>query len=478
MKTDQLQRIFNILIIAGIVVLAGSLLAFGVLGFFTRYIADDYCFGAALKNAPNFFAAQMNWYVSWSGRYSATFLVSLGDLFGPYNTVVWPLAMLTLTVAVAAFFIRQALPSWPRRAAWFSALLSTNYLYIFSPNRYQSFYWRPGLASYTLSIAGLLFLSALILRFARCSPFGLGRVLRPMLIVVLSLALGGLSETTGILLTGALVLATSLALSLLNGPQRRVVLALLLAALAGAVVSLLLIAFAPGTAVRAAQMPRPPAPWAILLLSLRYALAFVYTSLKSYPFPSLGLAGASFLLAFGLKRFGLLPTSSSLQRPWGAMLVVASLAYTLLVCIFLPSLFAEAAYADNRVLVLGAAILVWGIGLCAGLAGLWLAGIASKPNRNALQITALALFLVTLLYPLRSTWSVTRQFPGFIERAAAWDARHAQLVEDARSGVQDAQVTEFSSLFGLQELVLNPHDWANECAAAYYGLQSIQASEP
>jgi hypothetical protein len=324
---DKLRRVFNILIVAGIVILASSVLVFGALGFFTRYMADDYCFGANVRNTPNFFAAQMNMYVAWSGRYSATLLVSLGDLFGPYNTVAWPLLVLALLVATAAFFVRQVLPGWPRRVAWLSALLFVHYLYIVSLNRYQSYYWRPGIASYTFSIVGLLLLSALILRFARRSRTRIWRVLQTVLAFLLTLVTGGFSETTGILLTGALVLSIVIILFLMTGSSRWVVLELLLAAFIGAVISLLLMAFAPGTAVRSALMPERPGFLTIILLSLRYALAFVYTTLKSFPLPFLSLLGTSFLLAFGLRRFGLLPASFFFRQPWVALLMVIALTY-------------------------------------------------------------------------------------------------------------------------------------------------------
>ena len=57
------------------------LAAWACLGFFTRYLADDYSTSSVLLK-KGFWQMQTVWYSTWSGRYSFTFLVSLVELAG------------------------------------------------------------------------------------------------------------------------------------------------------------------------------------------------------------------------------------------------------------------------------------------------------------------------------------------------------------------------------------------------------------
>jgi len=61
---------------------SAALLAYAGLGYFTRYMADDYCTANAIA-AKGFVSAQRDWYVGWTGRFSFTFAVSVAGLMGP-----------------------------------------------------------------------------------------------------------------------------------------------------------------------------------------------------------------------------------------------------------------------------------------------------------------------------------------------------------------------------------------------------------
>ena len=56
------------------------LLAHIYLGWFARYLADDYCYAGQLR-LLGFLATQKWYYVEWSGRFAFTFLESLALVF-------------------------------------------------------------------------------------------------------------------------------------------------------------------------------------------------------------------------------------------------------------------------------------------------------------------------------------------------------------------------------------------------------------
>src|ERR1051326_9015731 len=63
-----------------IALLATPLLAHAYLGFFTRYMADDYCTAASARDG--LLAMQKHFYLGWSGRFAFTFTIGLVESLG------------------------------------------------------------------------------------------------------------------------------------------------------------------------------------------------------------------------------------------------------------------------------------------------------------------------------------------------------------------------------------------------------------
>ena len=65
------------------------------LGWYNRYMADDYCHAAAL-NRSGFVHAQVSNYLSWGGRFIYAALMSAAESFGPKTASIGPPLCLTL----------------------------------------------------------------------------------------------------------------------------------------------------------------------------------------------------------------------------------------------------------------------------------------------------------------------------------------------------------------------------------------------
>src|SRR4030081_1594849 len=69
--------------------LCTPLVVLAIAGLSSRYAADDYCTAGQVQLA-GFIDAQSRLYVGWSGRFGATFLVTLVELIGPLAVRVLP----------------------------------------------------------------------------------------------------------------------------------------------------------------------------------------------------------------------------------------------------------------------------------------------------------------------------------------------------------------------------------------------------
>ena len=83
-----------------------ALAAYSYVGFFTRYMADDYTTRRAV-NSLGLLGAQTYWYMNWTGRFSFTFAVSLLGLIGPRVVQFLPALLLTSCCAATVWAVHQ-----------------------------------------------------------------------------------------------------------------------------------------------------------------------------------------------------------------------------------------------------------------------------------------------------------------------------------------------------------------------------------
>jgi hypothetical protein len=80
-KASEGEFFLDLIAAALSVILTLTLAAHAYIGFFSRYVADDYCTAATVRTA-GLLLTQKHFYVSWSGRFSFTLKVSLVELLG------------------------------------------------------------------------------------------------------------------------------------------------------------------------------------------------------------------------------------------------------------------------------------------------------------------------------------------------------------------------------------------------------------
>jgi len=207
---------------------------------FNRFAADDFGYvNPALLNG--FWQAQRSAYLTWTGRFTSTFLQSLFGVLvsGEGRPIVYSLiTFAVLLLAFAVFYSRfLSLKITDFKVLLFSCVSFVT-LYIVTPNKSESWYWMTGSITYLWPIIFLTFgLSALFIKKVRKIDYILS-------FLFVFLATAG-NETFG--LSSFIVLAGLLIYSILTKHLNKLLLTMSVAA----AISFGLVYLSPGNAVRA-----------------------------------------------------------------------------------------------------------------------------------------------------------------------------------------------------------------------------------
>ncbi len=252
------HRWAQLLFFSVLFLMLSALALYAYLGTFTRYMADDYCSAAALK-ANGFWGAQSYWWQNWSGRYSFSFVISLVELLGLRIVPVLP----GLAIAIWLFSIvwgflpllRNLKVAHAVAGALFLASVAIWSTYRVVADYPQIVFWQTGILTYPITI--ILFFVGMGAAIRRSSDRARLKWWELVLWFTFAFISGGFSET-GVVVQIAILALLLILLSLTKNKQRHVLNPILIAAILGSVLSLLVIAFAPGNSVRSAGFQNVP----------------------------------------------------------------------------------------------------------------------------------------------------------------------------------------------------------------------------
>src|ERR671917_175383 len=106
LPTHAKSRSATAAVASAALLLGAPLLAHAYVGLFTRYMADDYCTAAALRQA-GLLAMQKALYVGWSGRFSFTLAAGLVETLGAGVVPYLPALVLAAWVAALVWAASQ-----------------------------------------------------------------------------------------------------------------------------------------------------------------------------------------------------------------------------------------------------------------------------------------------------------------------------------------------------------------------------------
>lgn len=226
------------------------LLPFLFLSFFNHPASDDYCYTHFVVE-NGFWPVQFKNYMIWTGRYTATFLLTIDPINLNDLTIYKALpVILFLSFAFSILiFIRSLVPNLSHKNTLIISFLIF-FLYLYNtPNMAEAFYWRAGSMTYQLAsvLTLLLFASIRNLQEQRS-------VLKTSILTFLSSVLAvitiGLNETSMIIIF-AIVFLWSVGWFLVGKGKKIEMTIILLITITATVIMIV----APGNAVRMAEKP-------------------------------------------------------------------------------------------------------------------------------------------------------------------------------------------------------------------------------
>jgi hypothetical protein len=482
-KGGLFNRVFQIIAVMNVLAVMFILSIYAYIGVFSRYQADDYCNNNFLLKSESIFGAVLDAYNTWLNSYSILVVLQLVEwtgqwgirLVAAFTILVW-VAGLTWLFSEIAKAVRLRLGFWVN--LWLAGLVVFLSLYQ-APNLHQILYWRAAMVPYTMPLFFFVYIAALILWYARL-PYQKNRsILAGLVSVFLVFFTAGLGETTGGLQVGLFFIAV-LAAWLANLHRRRTdIWNILLASLAVAVISLLIIAFSPGTAVRLDTISTRSAPvYNPILLSVRtitYTSQFILDTFKTLPLPTLFAAVVPFGIVYSRSLNGM---GNSPQVP-SSRIRLAALAVPIFVFIaigfsFAPSAFAQS-YPVARARFAAHFILTLGLLLEGGVLGMLAAEIRLPAKLNFVRSVMILLMGLALVYPMYASTKLRYPMAVYQRWAAQWDERDAYIRQAVAEGATDLEVEQLDTIGGVQEYKYDENHWVNKCAAEYYGLRTLRA---
>jgi len=460
------------------------LLVYAYMGLFSRHQADDFCY-AWNGTTRSLLNAQTTWYKTDTSRYAATFVMTSTDRLGSWTLPLLPVLVLGLWLAgTFRLFMRlqkRLKLDFPPIAVFFLAEVLVYFVLLLAPNLYQVLYWRPGLVIYLLPLALLTNLAVYLLDQAS-NPSNKWRFLVPKLVIVLFFFNGGFSETIASLQIGILTLAFVALLFLGKGQTRNWALILVGAALLGSLAAMGTLFFSPATRMRQGLIGPAPDLISLVRMSLSNAFIFMYITLGESAFSLLIVLITAILAGYGLVAARLTDADLDPGKLISVLFLAPLVTYLLTVCVVAPFAFGESAYPEARVLI-NAMLPMVGMVMLEGLIlGISLGLLQQRSPQLApigLRVILLLALVGVSLFPLYSTRKVLRSdLPLYQQRARDWDARDAYIRGQVAQGQKDITATAFYSIGKVLELTPNPSNWLNNCAAMYYGADSITGVSP
>jgi hypothetical protein len=447
-------------------------------GFFSRYLADDFCTSAYLKQL-GFLNSMQFWRETWSGRYSFYFFMNLiqstGHWITPLITAIMIFAWLAALFIFTKLFLRiLKLPESKLFTLFFASLILFATL-DGAPDIYQSLYWQTGAVTYVFPLVIFTFYGAFLLKKLSVSK-RIG-VTDAALSTGIPLIAGGFSETFVSVQTAAILALLMLVFVFARGGTRHNGVILLGWGLLGTITALILVVIAPGNAARISIIPDTIRGYELVYATYQHTLLFTKSALYFTP-----ISAATALIAPGLLITSLYqsknnyPTSQSLswKKHITILIIIPFLTFFLIAGAITPSLYATAD-PTQRALITGQFILIFSFAIWSLLFGLFL---IENIRKYTLISTPAGLAIVLLLISgsVLSLQKTLSTLPDVQNNAILWDRRDREVREAVSTGAQEIEAISLPHLSpGLAELSTHSDDWINQCFALHYNVKQVSA---
>jgi len=469
------------LIFFAMLFMLAALAIYAYLGTFTRYMADDYCTAAALKN-DGFWGAQAYWWQNWSGRYSFTFVVSFVELIGLRIVPILPALLISLWLFSAVW---ACLPILKKLQVSNYILIGISAASLMLWLTYQSVddypqivFWQTGILTYPVSpILFLLGAGIAVRRALNAARITWWELLCWFLFAFIA---GGFSET-GVVVQIALLASIFVFLNMAKNEQNRIVSPILLATICGSILALLVKAFAPGNVVRSGGFKDIPSLSKSLIGSFTETLVFIPKLVDQHTVTFVfGLLAGVFLVYFCVPE-DIHVSNLSVAKQFVISFVLAEVGT---LAGIVPAYILRGGIPPERVLLF-AYFMVAGLTIYWGALSAVLLRLnlpkATRTFQGWISLALLMFFIALGVIPVMASQS--RLIPPLQNYVTLWDKRHQSLLVASQSGETAVVTDDITRMEALRKLKTklwltgdfetNSDFWINACAAQYYGVNQI-----
>ena len=478
------HRVENIIFFVVLLFMLSTLVLYGYLGTFTRYMADDYYTAAALKE-NGFLGTQSFWWQHWSGRYSFTFLVSFVELFGIKGVPILPIFVI---FAWVFGFVWGGLPLLRnirvRHPASFGIFISSVVLWVtyrIIDDYPQVVFWQTGILTYPVS--PILFLVGVGMAARRLSVKGPVRWLEVIFWFLYAFVAGGFSETGVVVQIAMLFILLILTFAFAGMEKRKFLRSILVPSLLGSFVSLIVIAVAPGNIVRSGGFRDLLSLNEFISGSLLETLMVIPRLADGNTLPLLfGFSAGMFIALFKVPVITRINTLMLLKLLGLSLLMGLTGVWAGIA----PAYILRGALPPERVLLFSYFLVVCLVVFWGGILAVWLRSLVSGTQLVLFEFVTLCFLLVfTKLAVVPFFTSQLHLIEPLKEYSMRWDDRHQHLISAKSNGETTVVVTDFMKIDGLRklrsklwltgDLETSPSYWINQGAAQFYGVTQIIA---
>ena len=432
-------------------------------------MADDYC-SAYYAIRFGLLRSIWYWYINWSGRYTAFAFdwLTLTKTLGPYGVhLVPPMAIAIWLIATSAAVCISLKAIAPRFATVSAAIaISASFVLaviVLSPDIAQSYFWLNGMRSYSLPlVVSCIYVFSFLWILPRLKT-DKAIMVGCIFAIALTFLNGGFSETYAVFQFMTLVFLTVLQW-FANDKKTDPKLKLLAFAAIGAFLSVLVIAIAPGNAIRRAASPPAPSFINLTEISIASYLSFLEDILFS-PQKITAFIGALLVSAWAGTGY----KNQIRLRWWRIPAQIAGGLILSFVC-FPPSVYGYVASPPPRTLSIAAFALMAFWMVASFLIGSWLARITRLPLCLEVGLIILATLLIGVSSALTMVY-VNQNQGTYIAYAQKWDAMDAQILQARANHQPFVNIPAMFNWAALERPSDNPKFWATACYSEYYRIQ-------
>ncbi len=481
-----------------------ALLAHAYIGSFSRMFADDYSFTASLQER-GFWGFQKDCFETQNGRFSAALAMTVAYRFHgklipwlPLLTIVVWLTSLTWSTVQLQHIARQP-------ASFFAALLLSEMILVATlalmPMAFQSLYWTSAMLNYVPPLVLLPLYAGLVCEGIRAPTPG-RRAAWFVMGCVTAFFAAGFSETAFTLQITLLLLAVVIVAVCFTRSPKRTTISFLVGGLIASALSAAVRLAAPGNSARLATeaLGSAGAPAHSLRALVTCSLQFGFESFCQSIVTSRSMALVAVLLpaimAFHLadRRGGKSVETPGLNELAKWIVVIPLLAFVLVVSCYVPTgyvaTYIHAGFQPPpRVSIAPqfaffACACVWG-----SLLGVTMRrSLTSQKSRmtTVFRWASIVMMIPISVVPLNAACHTLQIAPTMRQFAREWDAMDETLRAARERGQTHVEVPLLPHtgryqgsvfLYSVHVIDFNPTNWVNQCAARYYGLESIVARE-